>query len=136
MGYDIHIHRRADWTDEGDDISVEEWRGVIANDPALEEDGCVDWATEEDSETVITPSAAVRGTSGVIGGFYWDRGRIVCKNPSHDVLAKAHGVATALNARVQGDDGEFYASDGSPIEENRPAAGKAPWWRSFFGRRQ
>ena len=30
MGYDLHITRKADWCDEGNDISLEEWYAVVA----------------------------------------------------------------------------------------------------------
>ncbi|MFD0403203.1 hypothetical protein ACFVHI_34595 [Kitasatospora sp. NPDC127121] len=35
-------------------------------------------------------------------------GRIVSKNPSDAVIATMCRVAKVLNARVQGDDGEYY----------------------------
>ncbi len=36
MGYDLHITRRAHWSDDGDDISAEESLALVATDPELQ----------------------------------------------------------------------------------------------------
>ncbi|MFI7503948.1 hypothetical protein ACIBVL_36815 [Streptomyces sp. NPDC049687] len=80
MGYDVHITRRENWWDEeGQDISTAEWEAVVAADPGL----------------VMTP-------------MWWSAGLIVSKNPSDAVIATMCKVAKMLDARVQGDDGEYY----------------------------
>ncbi|MGW4379572.1 hypothetical protein [Kitasatospora sp. NPDC004531] len=80
MGYDVHITRWVNWwVEEGRDISTVEWEAVVAADPGL---------------------AAVP--------MWWNAGRIVSKNPSDAVIAKMREVAKLLDARVQGDDGEYY----------------------------
>jgi len=35
MGYDLHITRRDDWSDQGHDITSDEWLKLIAADPEL-----------------------------------------------------------------------------------------------------
>ncbi|ROR46495.1 hypothetical protein [Kitasatospora cineracea] len=80
MGYDVHITRRENWWDEeGQDISTAEWEVLVATDPSL----------------VMVP-------------MWWNAGRIVSKNPSDAVIATMCRVAKELDARVQGDDGEYY----------------------------
>ncbi|MET9691967.1 hypothetical protein ABZY81_26375 [Streptomyces sp. NPDC006514] len=80
MGYDVHITRRENWWDEeGQGISAVEWEAVVAAAPGL-------------------------GMAPV----WWTAGRIVSKNPSDAVIATMCRVAKALEARVQGDDGEYY----------------------------
>jgi hypothetical protein len=80
MGYDVHITRRENWWDEeGQDISTAEWEAVVAASPSL-----------------------------VTAPLWWSAGRIVSKHPSEAVIAKMCEVAKVLEARVQGDDGEYY----------------------------
>ncbi|MER7735636.1 hypothetical protein ABTX80_32585 [Streptomyces erythrochromogenes] len=80
MGYDVHITRSENWWDEdGQDINTAEWEAVVAAHPGL----------------VMVP-------------MWWNAGRIVSKNPSDAVIATMCQVAKVLEARVQGDDGEYY----------------------------
>jgi len=53
--------------------------------------------------------------------FDFRDGSIIVKNPDDSIIAKLVEVATALDARVQGDDGEFYPSTtaSEPIERRR-----------------
>ena len=48
--------------------------------------------------------------------FWYDDGAIVVKNPDEHYVRKMVETAARLDARVQGDDGEFYGSDGLPID--------------------
>ncbi|MFE6049245.1 hypothetical protein ACFQ6N_00635 [Kitasatospora sp. NPDC056446] len=80
MGYDVHITRRENWWDEeGQDVSAAEWEAVIAADPGL-----------------------------VMHPMWWSAGWIVSKSPSDAVIATMREVAKVLDARLQGDDGEYY----------------------------
>src|SRR5947209_2956354 len=86
MGYDLHITRRADWSDQsGPPIAEAEWQQAIKDDP--------------DADI-----------------YYWYAGDISVKNPDPALIAKMVRLAGQLEARVQGDDGEIYGEDGSPIE--------------------
>jgi hypothetical protein len=76
----VHITRRENWWDEhGPDISAAEWEAMVTDDPGL----------------AVVP-------------MWWRAGRIVSKNPSDAVIAKMYEVARLLDARVQGDEGEYY----------------------------
>ncbi|MEU1180828.1 hypothetical protein ABZ464_24870 [Streptomyces sp. NPDC005820] len=80
MGYDVHITRCENWWDEeSQDITAAQWEAVVAADPGL----------------VMTP-------------MWWSAGRIVSKNPNDALIATMCKVADVLDARVQGDDGEYY----------------------------
>ncbi|WP_224277024.1 hypothetical protein [Streptomyces sp. LS1784] len=80
MGYDVHITRRENWWDEEEqDINPAAWEAVVADDLGL-----------------------------AMAPMWWTAGRIVSKNPSDAVIATMCQVAKVLNARVQGDDGEYY----------------------------
>jgi len=144
VGYNIHIHRREDWSDpEGDSISLDEWTALIANDPTLIVDGSVVWADRDSGPNLDTPTAEWSGPGGVTGLFYWYDGNIEAKNPAPAVIVKAHEMATKLTARLQGDDGEFYGADGKayyyePGDNDLPAEPEAPtrsasnWWERLF----
>jgi len=117
MGYNIHIHRREDWSDpEGASVSLEEWVALIEGDSSLVVDGNVVWADPEGGPNLDTPTAEWSGPGGAVGLFYWYDGNIEAKNPAPAVIAKAHEMAMKRGARVQGDDGEFYDAQGDAID--------------------
>ena len=90
MGYDLHITRRADWSDsDGPAIGELEWQQTIGGD-------------------------------GEAGAFYWSDGEISIKNPDPMQIAKAVRLAASLNAQVQGDDGEIYREDDSSFQPACP----------------
>ncbi|PBC71127.1 hypothetical protein BX265_5708 [Streptomyces sp. TLI_235] len=43
-----------------------------------------------------------------VAPMWWSAGRTVSKNPSDAVIATMREVADVLEAKVQGDDGEYY----------------------------
>ena len=53
---------------------------------------------------------AVPGSKYPTAWLDWDHGDIYTKNPDEPILAKMLLIASALGAKVQGDDGEFYRS--------------------------
>ena len=117
MGYNIHIHRREDWSDpEGESVSLDEWKALIEADPALIIDGNVVWADPGGGPSLDTPTAEWLAPGGVKGLFYWYDGNVEAKNPDIAVIVKAHEMALMLGARVQGDDGEFYDAQGNAID--------------------
>ena len=99
MGYDLHVTRKSSWADEdGPEISLEEWLAYAASDsevlPDLENAGRENW-------TIKLPE----GT----WPLWWDsRGELVTKNPDPPAIAKLVRIASALSARVLGDDDEIY----------------------------
>lgn len=106
MGYDLHITRRKDWAADGDAITAEEWRAYVRGDKELTLTG------------TNGPSHAVwRGPAANPEQWLdWSSGQIFTKNPEPPLIDKMIAIAAALEATVQGDDGEIY---------DEPAAGKA-----------
>lgn len=152
MGYELHITRREFWADEdnGSPIALDEWKAYIATDPELRHDGYAE-ATTNTGETVrievdgiaVWTAYSKSGIDGNCAWIYHSGDCIVAKNPDKEIIGKLHRIAQDLDARVQGDDGEFYAEDGTRIEtdvpENDSLSGdtnaredvlpKRPWWR-------
>jgi hypothetical protein len=116
MGYDLHITRKNDWTDEEHPIAVDEWRQTIASDPRLVQD-------PNDPDTAFLVDAQVEWLT-------WNRGTIYTKNPSERMVDEMIRLASNLNARVLGDDGEEY----QPERKVVPAPGRnvmervRNWW--------
>jgi hypothetical protein len=99
MGYDVHITRAEDWSDnEGAQITPEEWLAFVRNDRELTALG----QTEHCAAEWHDPAG------GAPVHIEWRRGNIVVKNPTRAVVLKMEALAERLGARVQGDDGEFY----------------------------
>ena len=123
MGYDLHITRRQDWSDENDrSISLDEWRSYVESDPELR----MDDSLGEHFAVWSGPSAHE------LPWLAWANGNIDSKNPDQPLIQKMVAVAAALGASVQGDDGERY--DQSEAPEPGPSAGlleraKALWSR-------
>ncbi|MEL6233119.1 MAG: hypothetical protein AAFR46_01805 [Pseudomonadota bacterium] len=134
MGYELHITRRADWCDEGDDITRAEWRALAAADPDLRLSDEADPMLMADFQTADGPWP-----------FVWFEGRIDVKSPPPAVIRKMHALALAFDARLQGDDGELYGLDGemiptdlnpadlNPAEPTPPPAG---FFNRLFGPRR
>jgi hypothetical protein len=100
MGYDLHITRRNNWAEEGNDITSEEWLSLVANDPELHfqtKNGpyFVTW----DGDSRPKPS-----------WMNWSKGQIITKNPDDALIDKMMVIAQKLKAKVQGDEGELYRS--------------------------
>jgi hypothetical protein len=136
MGYELHIHRAADeWLDATDaPITEAEWLAVADADPDLVRDGSYltarpDGSTEELPTFTFTPPGQDDAC-----GFSLDPldGRITVAG-AYDVASRTKVVAVArkLDARVQGDDGEFYGPDGEPLVEEEPPT---PPKRGLFDR--
>ncbi|MGA9399213.1 MAG: hypothetical protein WBV22_13265 [Anaerolineaceae bacterium] len=98
MGYDLHIIRRAHWSDTGDDISAEEWLALVAADPELH------------LEVSNGPYFASWHRPSLDGNHWleWSNGQISTKNPANVLIDKMVDISQKLGARVQGDDGEIY----------------------------
>lgn len=96
MGYDLHITRKDDWSDEeGPTITPEEWLVVAQADPEL------------------TPTGDSSGgvpyfSYGNHGGLWYIEGELRCKSPDEPMIRKMSALAERLVANVQGDDGERY----------------------------
>ena len=100
MGYDLHITRRANWSDEGNDITADEWLELVNNDSELQ------------LKTENGPYFAVWSGKSTLREPWldWSRGQIQTKNPDDALIDKMVSIANKLHAVVQGDDGEVYKS--------------------------
>jgi hypothetical protein len=99
MGYDLHITRRASWSDEdGLAITLAEWQQLVADDPELAFDSGTarDTASWSGDSTLDEP------------WLMWCDGEVRTKNPDEALIRKMIALAAQLDAQVQGDDGEVY----------------------------
>jgi len=129
MGYDLRITRRRFPWDFFDlargcayvpdgEITRREWIDHFLADPEFSYEGDPAELTSFDG---LPPDAPLRNwvfwkahlIDNVHPPFCWRAGDIAVKNPDETIIAKMHAVATALGARVQGDEGEFYNADAS-----------------------
>lgn len=121
MAYDVHITRRQYWIDDGDDISLEEWKSYVASDPEMRMDGHATWSDQEITLRVDDESIAVwlahpdRRPSDNLVYLMLYRGNIDLASPDKPILIKMAAIARALSARVQGDELEIYGEDGEQI---------------------
>ena len=101
MSYDLHITRKEFWADEeGAVITVEEWMNYLAGDPQLRPLPNVENYKVTFNINSISPEAWLE----------WDEGEIRTTGADEWIIAKMILIATALDAKVQGDEGEIYAS--------------------------
>lgn len=131
MGYDLHITRKENWfdEDESNEIKLADWKDYLSSDDEMKLDNQALASTKnEDVLSYISEGLAVwtaYSKNGVDGNFAWfdlRAGNITVKNPNKEIINKMLDVATRINARVQGDDGETYSSDSDTKD-------KRPWWK-------
>ena len=99
MGYDLHITRALQWNEnEGQQILAEEWLNVRGLDHELIAD------------PEYGPYAARFPESDSEGWMDWLDGNVYTTDPDRSTVAKMLLFARQLDARVQGDGGEWYES--------------------------
>ena len=111
MGYDFHITRRRDWSDEGSDITASEWLAYVDSDVELHlrpENGA--YFAEWNGPSHLNSS-----------WFDWSNGAIFTKNPEPAVIDKMIAIARQLEANVQGDDGELYTGGNVEPQQYEPS---------------
>jgi hypothetical protein len=92
----LRITRAVDWrANQGVEISLQEWLGVVADDPELA------W------DPANGPYAVRFGGTRWLD---WYEGNVFTTDPDHAAVSKMLGIAQLLSAAVQGDEGEFYDS--------------------------
>ena len=110
MGYNLHITRRENWADEdGPEISLDEWLGYRVNDTELAQDP----ENDDPTNTIIL-------THPQQWPLWWRRGEVYTENPDKAVIAKMVQIASALNARVLGDNDEIYDTNVSQSSKSAP----------------
>jgi hypothetical protein len=122
MGYDLHITRAKEWSDNDDaQITAEEWLRVVAADPELSLAGY-------NGDYFALWNGPSRNPDP---WFDWSGGNVMTKSPDPALVAKMIQLAERLGARVQGDDGEIYLSDGRIERDGAVDAGPEMDWRTW-----
>ena len=152
MGYELHIVRlyNYDDVDEESNISLEEWLAYVARDEELElTNGYTIKIPGFGNSSQYVPGYCnwlgyPKSDAGYLPWFDWGCGCVSTKNADKYTVKKMLQIAVLLNARVRGDDGEYYDEEtlftdsGSPIAANWspgeeiPALNlltKKPWWK-------
>lgn len=120
MGYDLHITRKEEWSDEDESnsITLNEWKDYLQSDKEMRLDGFAEANLQdgqvlrmEDESLAIWKNYSGDGINGNHAWFSLSQGNITVKNPDEEIIKKMLEIAGVLNARVQGDDGEFYGKD-------------------------
>jgi hypothetical protein len=130
VGYELHVHRARDWSDaEEHPITLREWRGYVESAPDLRLEEAVEAESPDGARiSLADEGGAAIWTGHPEGGDVWvvyRGGRIVVNGADRPVARRLAEVADALEARVQGDGGEFYGADGEPLR-GEPAPGERP----------
>ncbi|HBH90732.1 hypothetical protein [Ponticaulis sp.] len=137
MGYEIYIHRKPNYWDEQDfgAITLEDLREIHARHPELEfmdgADASPRLVTNPETGEEIRLAAA--GFRWIEGFWLSEDGMLRAKYRDDQTIIDALRLAVLLDARVQGDDGEFYDSlaDLSVGEEpQQPEARARSFWLS------
>lgn len=106
MGYSLYITRREDWSDsDGPSIELREWIALVDADPTLR------WSEELGDHFAIYSDCDGAKPSWL----NWERGNLESKHPHRGMIRKMHLVATALSARLIGEEGESYDSFGEEV---------------------
>jgi hypothetical protein len=121
MCYELHIHRAAGWLDAEDTpIRFEEWSSYVGASPDFRMDNFAE-ADLGDGEVLRVEAEGIAVWTGHptsdSAWFTYGQGTIDVKNPDEPIRRKMFEVATALGARVQGDEGEFYDQAGRIIPD-------------------
>lgn len=140
MGYDIHITRKEDWSDEeGIEISLDEWKQYIDADPEMRLDGFAEAELPdggalrvEDEGIAVWTKWSQHEIDGGMAWFNYFEDHISVKNPDEEIFKKMYQIAQALNAEVQGDDGEIYDANGKATyqdQEHNSDSVEKKWWQ-------
>ena len=132
MGYDVHITRAEHWADnEGWEIAPDDWLVLVRSDPEL-------MTTPENGEYFVIWHGTTKYPET---WFDWRAGNITTTYPDRATLKKMFQLATTLEARIQGDDGEVYDEesiekfddsflDVNPSGTQPGSASRSGWWTS------
>jgi hypothetical protein len=114
MGYDVHITRAEHWTEsESTPITIDEWLGYLAGDTEMRLDNIAEAEVEgstlryENDGLAVWTAYGGHGLKGYMAWFDFYRGEVVVKNPDDEILGKMRRIASALKAKVMGDEGEL-----------------------------
>lgn len=143
MGYELHITKREHWADtETPDIPLDEWLAYVNRDIEL---GLTnDYDIKNGTETQFQNRTGYcewnahpteKEPNARPWFSYW-KGSIDTKNPDAPTIRKMIQIALALNAIVQGDEGEIYTEETlAELESAEEPKGssrqqeKKAWWK-------
>jgi hypothetical protein len=143
MGYDLHITRRAYWSDtDNPDILLNEWMAYVHGDNELELTNEYEIKIGTEAEFQNLPGYCewnahpTEKEPNARPWFSYRKGSIDSKNPDDPTIRKMIQIALSLNAQVQGDDGEIYTeeyltelkSEEQPKASYEQQENKA-WWK-------
>jgi hypothetical protein len=119
MGYNLHITRAEHcWLDnENVPITLEEWKAYTETDPEIKVDSANNYSENEWDVIWFGEGNISDDNSKCVDSFWWNNGNIVAKNPKPITIRKMTQIATALSARVLGDEDEEYRPNGEVWEE-------------------
>ncbi len=131
MGYYVYITRMSFGAESEETlISIDEWRKYIDNDSELKINPTYNHRDDE-LEVFWFGEGGVSDDSEGVGWFCWGDGQINTKNPDHAHLRKMCQMASLLDARVLGEEGEEYRVNGEIWEnkyvDNPPGVFKRLW---------
>lgn len=106
MSYHISVTRQRHGSKA--DISLDEWLNYVRASSDLEFETLENTGTPSQGHE-SNHAARWRGTDAV-ALLEWSCGEIRSRNPSDEVIRYMIGLAPRFNARVRGDEGEFYRS--------------------------
>jgi hypothetical protein len=110
MGYELRIVRAADST-KPVEISMAEWRAAVEASTDLRLIGAIEVRTPA-GETVRYENPGLaewRGHPEALPvPLDFRRGQIFANSPDDPTIARMKALARQLDARLQGDEGEFY----------------------------
>jgi len=144
MGYDLHITRKENWSDDEQNslnISLEEWLTYIRKPNSELELSDSYWVKVPGSETEshVAPGFCewTAHPQDERPWFEYSYGNISTKNPDESTIKKMISIAKDFNAKVQGDDGEEYELSpnnqirhvGKRLEDETVNEEKKPWWK-------
>ena len=115
MGYELYITRQDNWweDDAAKQITEAEWEQFVSNHEQMQ---LLDFAEAHSStgEIIRIESPLLAAWQHPINNenetvwFSYQNGKISVKSPDDTISQKMLEIAKLLNARVQGDDGEWY----------------------------
>lgn len=98
-GYDVHVTKKEHWTDENDIcINKADWKKYLETNSSIQ----VDHDSIEDSYLVYINNDEYAMWIDYKGCD------LMTKNPNTEFINKLIEISKALDAKVQGDDGEVY----------------------------
>lgn len=139
MSYELHVTRADHWaSNEGQEISAEEWLALIKADPELT-------LVPKNGRYFVVWCGTTKYPET---WFNWFSGNIATENPDKATLRKMLEFATRLNAHIQGDEGELYdeaaveafddsyldGSSGTSASQTAPSNKRTSVFRKLFGK--